>query len=158
VFGIFRGKSKPSESAESPRGMIVRRLEDGLPVVLRLVNEFPAEPVRVQLQWLTVIAWKYDGSSRNGMPPPDLNQEMVRLEDAIEGLERPAFMQHAYSRTGNGLKEFAYYINDRDAFIEAFNAALKSHAPYPISIDFYSDPEWKDFKAILESIAESPRP
>jgi len=160
VFGLFRSKPK-QKSPESPEpaeatGIIARKDEDGFPVIFKLVNELPDAPIREALPWLTVISWKYDGASRNGMPPNDVNQRMIILENAIDGLVAAGFMRHAYSRTGNGLKEFAYYIHDRDAFIGQFNAALAAHAPYPIAIDFYSDPEWQDFKVILESIAVAP--
>jgi hypothetical protein len=155
VFGLFRKKPQvtPGPEADGPKGLIARRDEDGIPVIFRLVAELPDETTRNLLPWLTVIAWRYDGSSRNGMPPNDTNQKMIRLEDAIESLVRPGFMRHAYSRTGNGLKEFAYYINDRDTFIAAFNTALQSHERYPLDINFYSDPEWKDFTTILGSIS-----
>ena len=55
-----------------------------------------------------------------------------------------------YSRTGNGSKEFSYYIADRDSFIQAFNQALRTHPAYPIEINFFEDREWKDFRAILD--------
>jgi hypothetical protein len=155
VFGIFRKKAGPQPPTEpnEAKGLIVEKDEDGFPVIYSLVDEFPETSIRQSLQWLTVIGWRYDGSSRNGMPPHDVNSKMMALEDAVEYLERPGFMQRAYARTGNSLKEFAYYINDREAFMSEFNAALKSHEAYPLDIKFYSDPEWKDFKALLDSIS-----
>ena len=89
------------------------------------------------------------------MPPPEVNSKMMALEEALDCLERPGFMQRAHARTGNGLKEVAYYIHDRAAFMSEFNVALRSHETYPLDIKFYSDPEWKDFKALLDRISRT---
>lgn len=132
-------------------GIIGRIFENDLPVIFRLVDELPAGTARAALPWLAVISWKYDGSSNNGMPTEAVNEVMVRLDRAIEeSVLREGFARHAYSRTGNGLKELVYYISDRDAFMFAFNAAIKDHPPYPIEIVFYNDPEWEDLRKLLE--------
>jgi len=106
--------------ADEP-GIIGETYEDGFPVVLKLVDG-PSELV---------------------------NSQMLALEDALDqSLESPGLCRHAYSRTGNGLKELAYYIHERDQFMEAFNTALAEHPPCPIEITFYEDREWKDFRTI----------
>jgi hypothetical protein len=134
-------------------GIIVRAYEDGLPVIYALVNELPSVEIRTPLPWLTVISWTYDKTVRNGMPPEVENQRMISLQDAIESSERPGFLRHAYSRTGNGKKELVYYIHDRDAFLAEFNAAVAGHPRYPIAIDFYEDPDWSDFSKLLDDFS-----
>ena len=82
MFGIFRKKAPsqiPTDSNE-PAGIIVKADEDGIPVIYSLVDEFPAGSIRQPLEWLTVIGWRYDGTSRNGMPPPEVNSKMMALE------------------------------------------------------------------------------
>ena len=54
--------------ADEEKGIIARSYENGLPVILRLVDEIPQTTVRGKFKWLTVMSWKYDGTSRNGMP------------------------------------------------------------------------------------------
>ena len=124
--------------------------ENGLPVIYKFVNELPSKEVRKNLPWLAVISWAYDGSSRNGMPSEEVNASMLDPEHALDDLESKGICRHVYSRTGNSLKEFAYYIADRDQFIQALNQALRTHPAYPIEINFFEDPEWKDFRAILD--------
>ena len=41
----------------------------GKPVVYKFMNEFPDDSTRSKMEWLTVVSWKYDGSTNNGMPP-----------------------------------------------------------------------------------------
>ena len=135
------------------KGIIAQYSEDSFPVVLKLVDEFPDEAVRSKFRWLTVISWKYDGSENNGMPIEEVNLGMIRLEDSIEdSIETEGCCRHAYSRTGNSLKEFVYYIENRDEFLEVFNKALESHPRYPIEINFYEDEQWEDFQRILGMI------
>ena len=129
-------------------GIIGEGKEDGLPVIFKFVDELPTLETRQKFRWLTVISWKYDRSIRNGMPPEATNKQMIALEDAIDELEEAAMCRHAYSRTGNGLKELVYYIPDRDQFMAAFNGALREHPRYPIEIKFYEDERWEDFQKI----------
>jgi hypothetical protein len=85
------------------------------------------------------------------MPPEAVNERMMVLEDAMQAsVERKGFCRNVYNRTGNNLKEFAYYIRDRDSFSDALNAALADHPRYPIEIKFYEDPEWTDFLDLLK--------
>ena len=133
-------------------GIIGQTLENDMPVIYRLVDELPDQATRSALPLLTVISWRYDGSANNGMPAQSTNEAMIRLEDAIEGsILKTGLARHAYSRTGNGLKELAYYIADRDEFMAAFNNSLTDHPRYPIEINFYDDAEWEDFRKLLEA-------
>ena len=132
-----------------------RTYEDGRPVLYKLlVGALPAASVSEKLPWLTIISWEYDGSADNGMPPEAVNERMMTLEETISAqLERDGFLLQTYSRTGNNLKAFYYYINDRDSFIEAFNAALAGHEHYPIDITFYEDPKWQDLQEVLQAFS-----
>jgi len=129
-------------------GIIGEGKEDGLPVIYKLLDELPNQETREGLPWLTVISWKYDRSVRNGMPPESTNKQMIALEDVLDDLQKTGMCRHAYSRTGNGLKELVYYISDRERFMTAFNDALSEHARYPIEINFYKDPTWGDFQRL----------
>lgn len=134
-------------------GIIAKYSEDGFPVVVKLVDEIPNESIRSKYSWLTVISWKYDGSDNNGMPPEEVNRTTINLEDTIEdSIEHNGYCRHAYSRTGNNLKELVYYVEGRDEFLEIFNEALKNHPRYPIEINFYEDKKWEDFQRILGMI------
>jgi hypothetical protein len=144
---VFIVMSSSSEAQE--KGFIGKYKEDGAPVILKFINEFPTEDVRNAYRWLTVISWKYDGK-QNGMPLEDVNSSMIALEKVFEdSLEHEGFCKHAYSRTGNNLKELVYYIENQEKFLAALNKALASHPRYPIEINFYEDQAWEDFQRVL---------
>lgn len=117
----------------------------GKPVVYKFMNELPSKDLRDKMIWLTVVSWKYDGSTNNGMPPGHVNEAMIRLEDGLETIRgREGLYFDVYSATGNNLKEFVFYIADREEFMGNFNEALHGHEAYPIEINFYEDKEWSD--------------
>lgn len=136
-------------------GIIGRYYEDGFPVILKFVNELPSIEVQNLFPLLTVISWKYDGDLNNGMPKDEINQQMIILEDAlIEAMNITKSFVHAFSRTGNNLKEFVYYCKGLDSFMLLLNETLQNHEPYPISIDFYDEPDWNEFKKLLDDFKE----
>ena len=137
------------EKSAEASGVIGKTTENGLPVIWSFVNELPSDTERESLSWLIVIAWLYDGSDRNGMPSEHVNQGMLKLEDALEEMEVPGKHVSVYRRTGNGLKEFAFYARSTHEFMHSLNASLASHSRYPIEIKFYEDKEWSDFRRLL---------
>lgn len=129
---------------------------EGKPVVYKFMNELPNKPVRDTMSWLTVISWKYDGSNNNGMPLNAINESMIKLEDGLENIEgRETLYFDDYSATGNNLKEFVFYIADRELFMANFNKALNGHPSYPIAVNFYEDKEWSDFTKLKSDFAKS---
>ncbi|MGF1831756.1 DUF695 domain-containing protein [Photobacterium angustum] len=121
----------------------------GRPVVYKFINEFPDDSTRSKMEWLTVVSWKYDGSTNNGMPPKHVNELMIKLEDGLETIKgREGLYFDVYSATGNDLKEFVFYIADREIFMKQFNEALSGHEVYPIEVNFYQDKEWSDLKKL----------
>ena len=126
----------------------------GKPVVYKFVSDLPDVSIRNSMPWLTVVSWEYDGSMNNGMPPKDINEAMIRLEDGLETIEgRDQLYMNVYSATGNDLKEFVFYIGDQEQFMANFNRALSSHPVYPMEINFYEDREWSDLAKLQDDFA-----
>ena len=136
---------------EEPKGVIGRAFEDGKPIIYKFVNEMPKEDIRNKLPLLLVVAWKYDGDSNDGMPSDNDIKKMMSLEDTIEKkIEITNTLRHAYSRTGNNLKELVYYVDDEDKFMEMFNIAMHGRERLPIEITFDEDKEWKELAKLLK--------
>lgn len=144
-------KELKSNIDEDEKGIIGRYYEKDMPVIMKFVNELPEKSIIEKYPMLTVVSWKYDGSSNNGMPEKDINERMIMLEDAIEKSSvSTKLFKHAYSRTGNNLKELVYYSTSQNDFLEILNKSLESHERYPIEINFYEDKEWVDFKKVID--------
>lgn len=126
---------------------------DGKPIIYKLISKLPDESQREAMPWLTVVSWKYDGSNNNGLPSEEDNKQMIKLEDGLETIEgRKSIFLDVYTATGNNLKEFVFYISDREIFMRNFNKALTGHSAYPIEINFYKDQSWDDLKKLLDRV------
>ena len=139
---------------ENETGVIGRVYENGLPVIYAFDNSEPSQDLISRFPWLAIVSWRYDGSANNGMPPEETNSKMIKLEDALSTkFENSPNSIRVFNRTGNHLKEFAYYIRDRDLFIENLNEALYGHPGYPIEINFFNDSTWSEFKRLLKDFS-----
>ena len=133
-------------------GRIVRTFSDGIPILWTLVPELPGDSERRASPWLTVVSWVYDGSSRDGMPDDVTNAQMLKLEGALGQIERPGACREAYRRIGRNLREFAFYVSNRDQFLGELNEHLARHPQYPIEIKFFEDPLWSDFEELVHDL------
>ena len=139
-----------ASGSENETGVIGRVYENGLPVIYAFDKSQPSEDLISRFPWLTIVSWKYDGSSNNGMPTEETNSQMIKLEDALsEEFENSSNSTWVFNRTGNHLKEFVYYIDNRDLFVEKLNDKLSTHSKYPIEINFYNDSTWSEIMDLL---------
>lgn len=146
--------STPNSAADSSSWLLLKYRHEGYPVVMKVIKELPPGSVRDRFRWLTVISWRYERTENNGMPLPAVNSQMVDLEHAIDDIQEDDLCVQVYSKTGNGLKELVYYINDRDEFMKAFNEALADHPTYPLDIEFFDDPDWGDLQTVHATYLE----
>ena len=142
-----------TQSSEK-RGRIVKTLKDGMPILWTYVPVMPTEDAKPATPWLTVVRWEYDGSENNGMPRPEENQRMLELEAALDKIVRPEFCVEAYRRVGAGLREFVYYIADRDRFLAEFNDDVAEVPRHPIEIRFYLDESWSELQELIDDFSE----
>jgi len=149
-----RSLAKNVKSNQKEKGVIGRYYEDGYPIIVKFINELPGRDTMSKLPFLTIISWKYNGNDNDGMPPTNVNKRMMRLESALQNsLKTNSLFKHAYSRTGNNLKEYAYYTTSQDDFLNMINKTLEEHDRYPIGINFYQDKEWTDFKKLMANFS-----
>ncbi len=91
------------------------------------------------------------------MPDLATNANMLLLEGKLtDAFEEKQHSEHVYNRTGNGLKEFAFYVADTDAFMEQLNLSLNGLPKFPIKITFYRDDTWSDFGELAEIFRAKP--
>jgi len=134
-------------------GKIGRYYEGKYPVIVKFIKDLPTIDIQKDFPFLTIVSWKYEGSSNNRMPPFEINEKMVSLENALsKTMEKSKSFIHTYIRTGNNLKELIYYSKGPDEFMPLSNKTLKNQQRYPIDIDFFEDSEWTELKKLLEDL------
>jgi hypothetical protein len=145
----------PMTTGSEVSGRIVQTWKDGHRILWTYVPELPAQDTRRALPWLTVLRWEYDGSSCEGMPTAEENQHMMMLDAALGKVERPEFCVEGYRRIGAGVREFVFYIADRDDFLEEFNECVAQDRRYPITIEFYQDEEWSELRDMIDDFEDA---
>lgn len=98
---------------------------------------------------MVVISWDFDGSNSNGLPHGEINDQQQLLEDQLDWLDHP---EHSYLTqvvTGNGRKEWLWYVKDCDSWMEKLNESLSKQPVFPIAINFYDEPKWETYSRFL---------
>ncbi len=115
---------------------------NGLANIVRTRCNLPAPAERALFKDLVIIGWAYD-ADETGMPNRDDDRATIYFEDALEAaVEQKDLGVLVVSITGNGSKEWRYYTQDTELFLDALNGGLQGHPEYPIEIALYEDPDW----------------
>ena len=145
----------PAEPAKPEDKWMVGRTEDaGQTVIIRALLALPDAASRKGFVWLMTISWDYT-PREGGMPTTEVHKQMNDLEDAIEHkLEATKLCIQTLSRTGNGKKQWEYYITDREQFLKAFNELMRGKPQLPIKINFYEDANWQSLRDIHKATSK----
>lgn len=138
----------PSSNVRTWATAISTNAHDGRKIVFRYAQELnpvfdPAsQPVRI------IMVWKYE--SEGGQPTAEDYQRMNLLEDTLESALNQDLATLALVSTGEGLREWTYYVRSEDEFLARLNYAFPGSPRFPIEIHTAYDPNWdvyRDFKS-----------
>jgi hypothetical protein len=90
--------------------------EDNLPVLIRTRVRAPQGMSSDAFPHTVEIVWRFDARGTNGMPDTDLTVLMMKCEGALDSLESGDSGFLGISITGNGRREWVWYVADADAF------------------------------------------
>jgi hypothetical protein len=128
---------------------------EGLPVVYRYRQNRPHGANWIAYPHALRIRWTYDLGARNGMPPSDINEKQVGLEDAIETLGEGPLGYLMLVFTGAGRKDWLYYVVDPGDWVHRLNELLKRHESYPLDIENWPDERWSVWQDFANSVTDS---
>jgi hypothetical protein len=125
--------------------------EDGKPLIFRSVTAVPAGVREADFPNLVVIYWRYNPSP-NGMPDPVANSGQIDLEDALMPLDTNAIGRQMLVVTGNGRKEWHWYVKNFDTWMKQLNQRLAAMPAFPIEISHDYEPNWSSYKAFIAQV------
>jgi Family of unknown function (DUF695) len=141
---LFR-KSPPADSWK-----IAEAKDNGKPLIFRIRNAPPAFARKERFPLLLAVCWKYESPNDSGMPSPSEADRMGELEDllmpAFEGNQK-AFLTVIV--TGNAVREWQWYAEDKAAVMKLVNETLGRKEPFPIEFVFQDDPDWQAYSRVL---------
>ena len=126
--------------------------QDGKPVIYRSLERVPENQKESDYPNLINIYWPYDVDANNGMPDPTTNDNQITFEDAIESLDQSGISHLMLVVTGNGRKEWIWYVKDVESWMNQLNEKLAGHDVYPIEIEIDQDPEWSTYHNFVAGV------
>ena len=134
--------------------LIAQGEEDGLPLLFRMRELLPAGVEPESYPHLVNIIWQFD-STGSGMPADDLVDRMNEFEDRLDAVEGGAIGYLMVSITGNGRKEWLWYVNDTDRYMQRVNRVLSgSGARFPVDFQSTQDPTWETFRSFISGVQQ----
>jgi hypothetical protein len=130
---------------------LARTTENGNELLFRVRATFPDEATIARYPYLAIVDWVYQPRP-DGMPNRDTSEQMYALEDLLEEkLENVGAATLAFTRTGNGKRQWNYYVADRNTFKAAISAETRDKHNFPVHIHFVSDPSWQALREVHRS-------
>lgn len=126
--------------------------QDGRTVIFRARKEAPCGIDTEDYPYYVSVFWPYKPANDGGMPDGDTNADHIVFEDTLIPLDLEGYSQLMLVITGNGSKEWIWYVRDFDDWIGRLNAALSGHPVYPIDIEYQLDPEWSIHQGFIDWI------
>jgi hypothetical protein len=124
---------------------------EGRPTIVRYrraLERFAGEP---GLPTRLVVTWEFSPDAR-GLPDDREGDRMLELEERLlDALEPDRSAVLAFAFTHDGRHEWHFYAGDLPAVEDRMNAALADLPSMPIEVVAYEDPEWDEYRAVLES-------
>ena len=126
--------------------------EDGKPLIFRSLQSIPENSVETEYPFLISIYWPYTSDGDSGMPGADTNEAQVVFEDALEDLDRTGVSHLMLVVTGNGRKEWHWYVKDVDNWMQKLNSSLAGQPTFPIQIENSHQPDWALYHRFISGV------
>ena len=135
---------------------ISSNVNNGRKIIFRYAKEFSATFDRASQPIRVIIVWKYQ--SESGQPIAEDHEQMNLLENALESvLKDDGFATLSLVSTGEGLREWTYYVKSEDDFMLRLNCALAEMPGFPIDIHTAYDPNWEIYERFTNGVLDTNR-
>ena len=128
--------------------VIAESKEDGFPIMYRLRTNVPDNIKIDDYPILISILWEYESDNTSGMPSDDLHEQQLKLGDALEKMDNTGIGTMMVAITGNGRKEWVWYVNNMQDWLKQLIECLKGHPAYPLDIGESQDYGWQTWSSI----------
>jgi Family of unknown function (DUF695) len=126
---------------------------NGRMIVFRFAKDFRAGFDKGSLPDRVSLVWRY--TSNSGLPLVEERQAMDRMEDLLEAaIDKAGRAVLALVTTGEGVREWVYYVESERQFITLLNHALAASAHFPIEIQTARDAQWARYERFRKGIIE----
>ena len=126
---------------------------DKKPIIMRVRDLMEAMVGHPDYKNRYTLTWKFRKRDKNGFPSKDDSIAMEQFEEElIQALENGLHSIMVAVVTHGGKRDWIFYTTDIIEAQERLNNTFKYKPRYPIEINTYNDPEWKEYKGIKVNI------
>lgn len=129
--------------------------ENGNTLVFRSLKSIPDGSEQASYPYLITIYWSYEPAANGGMPDAATNEAQIDFENALSHLDCREYSHLMLVVTGNGNKEWHWYVTDVDIWMEQLNAALAEKIAYPIEIENSQQADWSLYHNFIAAVEHS---
>lgn len=126
--------------------------EDGKSILYLSLKSIPQGVEPAALPNLVSIVWRYNIVDGTGFPADDVVRAQGEFEDAIDHLDENAISRLMLVVTGNGRREWHWYVRDVDDWMDRLNRALADRPSYPIEITHSTEPDWALYRNFIAGV------
>ena len=109
--------------------------ENGETVVVRTRSRPPTGMDPNAYPHAVELIWRFDGAATAGMPSPEVHQLLMDCEGLLDVLERSGVGMLGLSITGNGRREWVWYVGDPILFSRQVEELLSaSRRSFPLEV------------------------
>ena len=125
--------------------------EDGKKLIYRIRLAAPTLATESSFPQLLVALWEFESVNEERLPTPKDVEQMTRFENLLRAAIEEAHQGFlAVILTGNGLRDWQWYVRDPKRTMELLNKTLGSLEPFPVEFSFQEDPEWAIYRQFLD--------
>ena len=129
---------------------IAEGLQDEMPILYRFRAGVPVGVSLPEYPYLLSILWQYEIKNPSGMPSNEQNEQQLRFDDALDQMDNIGHGTLMAVITGNGRREWIWYVNDTHEWLKKLHISLEGHPVYPLNIEQTEDIGWLTWKAICD--------
>lgn len=119
--------------------------------MIRARQDILARLPAASLSTRIVLSWSCRASLEMGLPSREDYGEITAFEETlINFLQEGAIL--AFVFTSAGIVEYNFYTSDQEWFLERLNEALADKPPVPIEISAEEDPDWAEYRSLMEAV------
>lgn len=118
----------------------------------RLRNNVPDGIFIKDYPYLLSILWQYEFDEPSGMPSAEINKEQLAFDDALDEMDATGLGTMMLAITGNGRREWVWYVTDPQQWLSSLHHCLKGHPAYPLDIQQSEDRGWGTWKTFRDGM------
>jgi hypothetical protein len=152
---ILGNETTEIPSAENDEWILAESVDPDSPMILRFRPNLESSLGDPRYPRRLVVTWQYESADEGGMPTEEQSDEMQNFEDTIvAALDPERFAILTFVVTGEEKREWHYYVDNVDEVAAIINEALADSPELPISLEVEEDPDWEEFREVLECCVE----